>query len=126
MRRDYKGVAEVIEANAKEGDLVISAHQTVHYYTKKVNNIFFGYKNKQFRSYTACKGEKDSWTNADLIYKIEQLLDLIQHSKTNIWIVVNIAKPRYDEAEVIQRFRDKLFFEAEDGILGVFKLNQDA
>jgi hypothetical protein len=125
MRRDYRGVAEVIEANAQDGDVVISAHQTVNYYTKKVNNILFGYKIKQFSSYTACKGKKDSWTNADLIYQIDQLLELIEHSKNNIWIVVNIAEPRYDEAEVIQRYRDKLFFEAQDGILGVFKLNRD-
>ena len=124
MRRDYKGVAEVIEANAKDGDLVISAHQTVHYYTEKVNYIIFGYKNRQFRSYTACKGKKDSWTGANMIYQIDQLLDLTKHSNNNIWIVVNIAKPRYDEAEVIQRYKDKLFFEAQDGILGIFKLNQ--
>jgi hypothetical protein len=126
MRRDFKGVAEVIENHAKDGDLVISAHAAVHYYTKKVNYAFFGYKNKQFRAYTACSGKKSTWTNIDLIYKIEQLLDLIENSKTNVWIVVNIAEPRYDEAEVIQRYKGKLFFKAQDGILGIFKLNQDA
>jgi hypothetical protein len=126
MRRDFKGVAEFIEAHAKDGDLVISSHHVVHYYTKKVNYFLFGNKNVQFRAYTACRGKKDRWTNTALIYKTEQLLDLIEHSKTNVWVVVNIAEPRYDEAEVIQRYRDKLFFTAQDGILGVFKLDKDA
>jgi hypothetical protein len=130
MRRDYKGVAEFIEAQAKDDDLVISAHQTLHYYTRKVNYILFGNKNqRQFPNYTACKGKKERWTNADLIYKTEQLFDLIEHSKNDIWIVVNISNPkyaRYDEAEVIKRYKDKLFFTAQDGILGVFKLEKAA
>jgi hypothetical protein len=126
MRRDYKGVAEFIKAHTKEGDLVISGHQTLHYYTKRVDYILFGNKNAQFPAYTACRGKKDRWTNTALIYKTDQLLDLIEHSKTTVWIVVNIAEPRYDEAKAIQRYRDKLFFTAQDGILGVFKLDKDA
>jgi ABC-type antimicrobial peptide transport system permease subunit len=126
MRRNYKTVAGLIEDNAKEGDLVVSAHQTVHYYTKKVNYILFGFKNGHFNDYTSCNGEKDSWTKVDLIYTTKQLFNLIEHSKNDIWIIINIANPRYDEAEVLKRYKDKLFFTANDGILGVFRLDKAA
>lgn len=124
MRRDYKGVAAYIDKHVHADDIVISAHQAVHFYTSKVNYILLGHKNRSFKAYTACNGKKDIWTNADLIYNSEQLFDILDNSHHDIWIVVNMLTPRYDEELVTIRYKDNLVFSAQDGILGIYKIRK--
>lgn len=124
MRRDYKGVADYIDKNALPDDIVISAHQTVQYYTSAVGYILLGYKNNSFGAYSSCGGKKERWTNANLLYKTDQLFDLIKHSNKNIWIVVNVLSPRYDESAVINKYSNNLVYLAQDQTLGIFKISK--
>lgn len=125
MRRDYKGMAEFIEANAKDGDIVISAHQTVDYYTNKLDYILFGWNENNFGHYTACRGKKDRWTNADLIYDVPYLFNMVDKAKSTTWIMINIKSLRSDEKQVFERYKDHLYFEAQDGILAILRIRKD-
>ena len=124
MRRDYKGVAEVINHEAKESDLVISAHQAVDYYTDKLDYILCASDNFQFENYTACRGKKERWTNLDLIYDVQHLFDLAEKSNLTTWIIINKKSTHSDEIQVFERYKDHLYFNAQDGILGILKLQK--
>jgi hypothetical protein len=122
MRRDYKGIAEVISREAKDTDIVISAHQTIDYYTNKLDYIFIEWSNGHFGDYTACRGKKDRWTDADLIYDQQLLFDMVDNAKSTTWIIINKKSRRSEEKKVFERYKEHLYFEAQDDILVILKV----
>ena len=123
-RRDFKGAAQYLEENVKDGDIVISTQHTIHYYTNKIKYILFDYANINFQSYTARKGKKDRWTNRDLLYRVSHLFNLIENTDKDVWIVANIKKPRKDEKAIMEKYKENLIFSVGDGILGVYKIEK--
>lgn len=126
LRRDYRGVAEFINKEASDEDIIISTLHPVLYYTDKADYVFFGHEFANFSHYIACEGKKDLWTNRPLIYRKELLFDLVDNAKRDVWIVLNIKHPRNDEVEVLNKYRSDVYYTARDGILGVIKINRAA
>ncbi len=122
MRRDYRGVAELIERKAQPGDIVISTLQTVAWYTQRIDYIFFGPEHEQFKAYTACAGTRSLWTNLPLIYDAAAAYQMIDHADATVWIILNLQKPRPDEAKLVQRYGEHVEFRAQDGVLAVLRV----
>jgi len=122
LRRDYRGVANVVNNEIKTSDIVISSLQTVGHYTDKINYVYFESGQKEFASYTACKGTKSRWTNSNLIYNDFQLYSLIDNFDANVWFILNGGTPRKDEAKVLEKYGEHRYFTAEDELLTVLKI----
>jgi hypothetical protein len=121
-RRDYRAVADVINREAEEEDLVISTLQTVHYYTNKIDYIFHDTEHQQFWAYTSAKGTKERWTNLDLIYQTERLYDMVDTAKSTVWIVLNIRDPKSGEIRIFERYGNRIYFLAQDESLVILRL----
>ena len=80
FRRDVRSPAEFINSYIQTNDVVISTKRSVEYYLKR--RLDYSYEDlhsTEIMALIACNGEKEIWTNANLVYRETELLKLIKN-----------------------------------------------
>lgn len=124
-RYDIKTPAEFVNNNIKDSDVVLINEMVLEYYLKKIDYIFIDYQSRRFPILSTHQGEKERWTNADLIYSKSSLMDFLQSSNKEIWFIVHklpyIQQPLLD-IEFYKNFKDYLVFQSLDEMVNVYKI----
>jgi len=124
-RQDYRSPAEVVNANMEFNDGVVTTVTPVDYYLKQLDYIFVGIYESRFSGVSACGGTRELWTNASLLYKDEQLFDLINNFPRTIWLIAkseNMKKWFPVETLINEKYRQFLFSRSIDGKINVYKI----
>jgi hypothetical protein len=95
-RFDFKNAATIVNEGLKSGDMVVSTVQGVPYYLRHLDYYFMHHDDPYFTSIIACEGKKDLWANANFIYKLDDLLNLLQNAKSTTWLII---QPKYLELD---------------------------
>jgi len=74
-RYDYRSAAEYVNARAQRQDVVISLIPAVDYYLDRLDYRFVGFDEEDFSVIIARAGTREIWSNAPLIYRVEDLLE---------------------------------------------------
>ena len=124
-RWDYRTPAKIINENLKPGDIVVSTANVSSYYLRHLDYLYIDYTDKRLQIVSGCGGKKDVWSNANLIYKPERLLDLLQNSESSVWLIARSAQytsRRQVEKQISQIFNRYRIFQSVDGHLDVYKI----
>lgn len=123
-RRDFESPGTFINANIRDGDIVVSEDSSIDLYlNKKMDYIYLPWEQNRFWQRAVLGATKDRWTGANLIYKSEDLFSLITNRTSGIWLVVYskdwVGQPiaRFREA-----FGSQLAYTNTDGSIDVFYL----
>jgi len=125
QRLDFRSPAEYVNSKWQQGDKVLIFTSPISYYLK--DNLSFMYlniNNGGFKAKSACGGEREAWTMAELLYKPDDFLKLIEKPEGRLWVVArNPDVPWIDGLEemLASEFREKRVFEGGIGRIDVFK-----
>jgi hypothetical protein len=127
IRMDFRSPAKIINDNLKSGDVVISNTPGISYYLEQLDYFYMNYKDSRFQGIVSCNGEKDLWSNANIIYKPERLIDILKNAESTIWLVLKTEigpiKLRWEELIKIQKIYSRYhIFESVDGNLHLYRI----
>jgi hypothetical protein len=120
---DTRGVAKIVNANLKNGDIVVSKMRPVCYYLSKVDYVFYLDSGPEFANYAASQGSREKWTGAKLIYHEDALWELLEKSEKRIWLITQSEKADWLgslDAKLHEKFKDSLVFTSLDGKANVY------
>jgi hypothetical protein len=87
-RRDFSSPAFYVNEHRQAGERVISAVRVSDFYLRQTDLVYIDHRRRSFANYLACGGHRELWSHAPLLYRLEELRDLLQSSKQPVWIIV--------------------------------------
>jgi hypothetical protein len=104
-RNDNRTPAQFVNENARDADTIIIAESAPDYYLDRVD---YRYKKMEFRNFPnhiICGLEHDKWSYAPILYKEEQVDNLVNSSAGDVWLIETIRyygewQKRMDQYEV--------------------------
>ncbi len=88
-RRDFRTPATFINSRVKSNELIVSEVSPVDLYLQRpIDIIYLPIEQKRFWTRAALLATKDRWTDADLIYRREDLRQLLNQNSQPIWLIV--------------------------------------
>jgi hypothetical protein len=123
-RYDFRSPALLVNEGLKAGDIVVSITYGVPYYLRQLDYFYRNHQSEWIKAIMACNGTKDLWTNANLIYKPEKLLTLLNNAKSTTWVIMQTSsKINKSELDEIQRiFASYRVFQTVDGTIEVYRI----
>jgi hypothetical protein len=124
-RIDFRSPAEVVNSNSNDSDIIITMLTPVDYYLKKLDYVFIGWYEDAFRGISACGGRSELWSNAKLLYRDEQLSNLLNNRKKTVWLIAkseNTKKWFEIESIINEKFLPYKFSQSLDGDVNVYKI----
>jgi len=122
---DYKTPANFVNKNLTGDDVVIATVLPVDYYLSQIDYFYMHYTGKEFRAISAAEGEKERWTNADLLYREEQFIDLLKRREKTFWLLLRSGEFPYQSAmekKLAEKYGQRKVFSGIDGIIDVYKI----
>lgn len=125
IRYDWKHPSEFINSNMSKQDIVVSINSLPSsYYLRRVDYIFLS---RDFRQLVRCNGTKERWSNADVIYKKNNLFNLLDTSTSTVWLIARSASSYNYHNELISSIADKYKnfkkYSGIDGRFNVYKIS---
>jgi hypothetical protein len=124
-RYDVKTPAEYVNNNFNENDVVLINEMVIEYYLKNLDHIFLDYRSRRFWILSTNEGTKERWTNANLVYTTDALLDFLLENDKTVWFVVHklsyIQEP-LNEIDFYNKFKNYLVYESIDKMVAVYKI----
>jgi hypothetical protein len=125
FQEDYLTPAEIINKNLNDGDIVATTQAPIEYYLKRLDYKYLNYADGEFTIRSRMNGKKEVWTNADLIYKEEDFLKLLENSKATIWLS-NFSNKRPGvnslEEKINDDFNRYLYYVNFDSTINVYRI----
>ena len=124
-RWDFEGPAIFVNQHISEGDLVLSTVQSVPFYLDKLDYFYRSKTSSEFDAIAACTGQRERWSNANLIHEDTTLQNLIGSGSSGIWLI--LRSPDQNEAHPVERdigrvYGDYLRYKSQDDRLAVYYL----
>ena len=127
FRNDYVTPAEVINKNMNDSDIVVTTQAPIEYYLKRLDYYYRNYKDGEFTGRSRLGGKREVWTGAKLIYKENDLLNLLDSTKSTIWLS-DFSDKRFGhnpfEAEINKKYKKYLYYVNLDSTINVYKIYQ--
>ncbi len=126
-RWDERSAAEIINEHEKPDDIVISNEISADYYLNKLDYFFLEYKDGDFPEQSVLNGTRERWTNAELIYRFDDLLSLLDKKNITKWVIINIMwRPRdFQAIGFFSKYKKYLYYTTVDGNILVYRINTD-
>ncbi|MFV2055004.1 MAG: hypothetical protein ACC707_01000, partial [Thiohalomonadales bacterium] len=121
-RRDVRSAADYVNKTKRLNDQVIITDVSISPYLDSLNYFYRSYLNLEFNSVSCQQGALERWTNAPLLYKEKDLLDVISENKGTIWLIVSAVSNSKFEVSIRDRFSKHAVFNTPDKRFTVYKL----
>jgi hypothetical protein len=125
-RYEVRTPAEIINKNAGKDDIVIATFLTVDYYLDRIDYVYKDYKKRGFTNMAISGGTSDLWTNSKLLYKEEDMLEIIKNPEKTVWICAfseNSKNPWPIESILAEEFAHSLYYTSLDGTVNVYRID---
>lgn len=122
-RWDIKTPIEFVKKSLKKEDLIIINENSLEYYLPRVDYFNVDYMHEAFVALSVERGKKERWSASKLIYKNENLENLIINRKTTIWYLV-FPENWLINSGFYDKYNEYLVYEGIDGLIKVFKFPQ--
>ena len=122
-RWDIKTPTDYVKKNLGKNDIIMINENSIEYYLPRIDYFNFNYRHRAFSAITVEEGTKERWSDADLIYTNNDLIDLIENRKTRIWFIV-YPENWLTEIDFYERYKDNLVYTGIDGMIKVFDFPQ--
>lgn len=124
-RWDVRTPAQFVNENSLPDDVIISNEQINEKYLNRLDYVFIDYRGKMAQISVA-GGSLERWTGAKLIYKYEQLVEIIKKQKKNTWLIINTlwGKKLLEEEVFFEKFKKYEMFTNNDSSAIVYKIAQ--
>lgn len=119
-RWDIKTPTEFVKNNMQVDDIIMINENSQEYYLPKLDYFNFNYRHSAFPAISAFNGKKEKWSDAQLIYKNDDLINLIENRQNTIWYIV-FKEFWLDEINFNDTYKDYLIYKGIDGVLKVYK-----
>ncbi len=116
LRSDSRAVAEFVNITRQKGDLVISTLHSPEYYLNQLDYFYLNYRSLRFPGIVSCSGTRNIWTNSLMLYKEEQLLDIIQNRSGKVIIITKST----DADRIYEKFSSNAVFTDASGEISVY------
>ena len=117
-RDDYRTPAYFINERLKDTDTVIIAASEPDFYLDRVDYRYKALWMKNFPNHILCGVEHDKWSNAPLLYKKEQIMDVVKSSIGAVWLIETI----HPSSDWYQKMKKYEVFIAPDTRTHVLKI----
>ncbi|PIE82885.1 MAG: hypothetical protein CSA09_04875 [Candidatus Contendobacter odensis] len=122
-RWDFRTVGQYIHDRIEPSDIVVSSARVIHYYLNQMDYYYVEKNAKKLNGILACKGTKDLWSNANLIYQDKKLEQLLETNPATIWLVLRSYRWISDfEKNLAIKYKKFHTFESFDKNLNVFRI----
>lgn len=124
-RTDISSPAKFINDRLKNNDIVLSHVPAIDYYLKRTDYRYVNYKSSAIWGISACSGTRELWTNAKLIYNVNDLYQLTDNTQQNIWMILyaDPYKLRGESQKIFTRkYSQYLVYTNIDKTLNVYKI----
>lgn len=128
QRWDIRTPSEIINKELKPGDLVIANQLEVQQYLKKIDYIFIDYRNPRLWQQSVLGGKKEKWTNANLLYKLSDLENVLSNTNSTIWFIEyrhNAYRTKeLEEISFYEKFGKYFYYSSIDKKINVYKIDK--
>jgi len=125
-RLDFLTPAQYINAHITPSDLVITTLRPVDYYLNNLDYYFITPEDREFKRVSACGGTKELWTNADLLYSDNMLIELVENRNNHIYLIMHSDEfpyPSSTEQLFHNKYKNKLAYLSIDRNVAVYEFN---
>jgi len=127
LRLDYETPAKIINKNFQKNDIIVSTIVPVEYYLNK--NLDYTYTDqnlKEFEGILACSEKKHLWTNANLLYTEEMLLNVLDNNHTTVWLITSSMNKKFYKSKISTKinkiYKNYFVGQSQDGLINVYKI----
>jgi len=121
-RYDFRTPAQYINQHSSENDSIIITATPFEYYLERLDYVYVNYRHTEFRNIARMMGKKEKWTNAKLIYKIDQLKELVDKECNHTWIINKSGDRNMFEKEVFSMYSIYTMYISQDDEYEVYKI----
>ena len=125
-RMDFRTPAEYVNKAKGQNDIVITTVRPARQYLDGLDYFYMSPGHKEFFGISACGGEKELWTNANLLYTREMLLAYIDNHETPVWLIIRSSEypyPNKDESFIAENYKAYLQYMSIDRSIAVYRFN---
>jgi len=126
-RLDFLTPAEYINERLTPSDLVVTAIRPVDYYLNRLDYYYITPEDSEFKGVSACAGEKEIWTNANLLYDYDMLVELLENRNSRIWIIMyaeNFSSQTTLKKVFDKEYKSNLAYTSIDGYVAVYRFDK--
>jgi hypothetical protein len=109
-RRDARTPSVFVNERLQEDDVVIIGESEPEFYLDRVDYRYKKLETKNFPGHIHCGIEHDRWSNAPVLYKDQQLDEVIETAAGDVWVI----ETRYIHDEWQQQWSQFEVFTAPD------------
>lgn len=121
-RYDYRTPAEYINSNRSDGDIVIILDSPFEYYLDHLDYVYVDSEHTEFRARSRASGTIEKWTNANLLYKGSDVVDIIKTSCRTVWLIMASGPMNRFENKLYEYFKEYRVYTGEDGRYDVYRI----
>ena len=89
-RNDNRTPALYVNENMRDNDTVIISESAPAYYLNRVQYRYEGIEKRNFANFIVCGLEHELWSGARVLYKRQQIDELIRNAHGDVWLIETI------------------------------------
>jgi hypothetical protein len=127
-RDDASSPAEFVNSHLKADDIVITTVIQTEHYLKKLDYFYLDYNSKRLFLLSIENGTRELWTNANLLYHENDLIEVIKKSSRDVWMIVKVPEKHDDsiEAKIATIYQKDLFYKSFDKRINVYRIQKNS
>lgn len=122
---ESRSAALYVNKRVEQSDVIFSTVRPAHFYLDKLDYFFFDRYVREILGVMACKGTKENWTSANLIFEVQDLLDRVGNQSHRVWLLaynpLNQRARRSDKV-VAEKYKDNIVYKSLDGSVLVYQI----
>ncbi len=126
-RWNTREISDIINNKSDKDDIIISNEKICSFYLDRLDNIYVDYMSNDFLIQSVNHGKNERWTNASLIYNLDDFYELLFNNKKNIWLIVNKmwGVKLMTKDGLFEKLDEFIYYKDDDGLTFLYRIPSD-
>ena len=124
-RFDSRSPAQYVNSKRTDDDVIVSSVVAVPYYLEETHYFYLNQVSHKFAGVVGCRGQRHLWSNAKIIYKLEDLRALLGQRQQTVWLITQSRRQTREMPELerlVDQYREQVEYVSPDGTIEVIRI----
>lgn len=126
-RWDSRSAAELVNQLSNNSDIILTNDHISDFYLDRLDYIYRPYSRSDFKLESVNYGKNERWTNANLLYKYDDLDSMLNQENKNKWLIINKmwSIQELEQEEFFKKYSKYLHYQSCDSLTNLYKITNE-